>query len=176
MEQDPEINLTGSFWWGVRHFVERLCALRAASTPATDESGWFLCQSGNCHMFVILKKCQKIACSNEKFKKKLCYVRKFEHNFPQTFHSNCLFSASSLSIDERWDLYDSSIMAILDKLAPVRSKTYQVRPSNAWFDNNCIAAKRLTRLYEGSYIKSFSPADRVTKLYLTTSLSQPLSS
>ena len=50
--------------------------------------------------------------------------------------SSSASSAASLSIDETAESYDSSMTTILDKLTPVRNKTFKVRPPNTWFDND----------------------------------------
>ena len=42
-------------------------------------------------------------------------------------------------------------MSILDWLVLQRTKSFRVRPSNVWFDDDCRTAKRLTRLKERRY-------------------------
>ena len=58
------------------------------------------------------------------------------------------------------DLVDSTTTSLLDRLAPSRTKTFRIRSSNVWFDDDCKAAKRLFRMKERKYLKTKLPSDR----------------
>ena len=45
-------------------------------------------------------------------------------------------------------LYDSEIIAVLDRLVPQRTVTCRRRPSDPWFDDECRRAKRSVRRLE----------------------------
>jgi len=45
-------------------------------------------------------------------------------------------------------LYDDVIINVLDRFIPFRTVKCRRRPSNPWFDEECRAAKRLTRRLE----------------------------
>ena len=66
------------------------------------------------------------------------------------------------SADDLVETYKETITSLLDELSRNRStgKSFRVRPSNVWFDDDCRAAKRLARLRERNYIKSTLPTDR----------------
>ena len=55
------------------------------------------------------------------------------------------------SLDDLVDIFDDTIMSILDRLVPWRTKSFLVRPSNVWFDADCRAAKRLMKLKKRRY-------------------------
>ena len=57
----------------------------------------------------------------------------------------------STDVDELATLYDDELNHILDRLIPVRRLDRRQRHSDPWFDNECRAAKRLTRQYERTY-------------------------
>ena len=59
-------------------------------------------------------------------------------------------------VDELATLYDDELNHILDRLIPVRRLDRRQRHSDPWFDNECRAAKRLTRQYE----RTFAAASR----------------
>jgi hypothetical protein len=45
-------------------------------------------------------------------------------------------------------MYDSELMAILDRFVPVRTVRCRRRTSDPWFDEYCRSAKRTVRLFE----------------------------
>ena len=66
-------------------------------------------------------------------------------------------SSSVLCRPEHWadidvnvmaSLYDTELTGLLDRLIPAREVTRRPRPSDAWFDADCRASKRLTRRLE----------------------------
>jgi hypothetical protein len=67
-------------------------------------------------------------------------------------HNSASWSNSTL--DELVENYDATMTSLLDQLAPSRTKTFRVRPSNLWFDAECRTAKRLTRMLERKYLKT----------------------
>ena len=58
--------------------------------------------------------------------------------------------------------YDSTIVNILDRLAPVMQETRRTRRSDPWFDDDCRACKRETRRLEKRYHTSRAPSDRAS--------------
>jgi len=55
---------------------------------------------------------------------------------------------TTVDVDGLVRLYNTEITTLLDRLIPYRSVTYRRRPSDPWFDDDCRAAKRRTRLLE----------------------------
>ena len=54
-------------------------------------------------------------------------------------------SWSDYNVDQLADLFDSSVNAIVDSLAPLRTATLRRRPSDPWFDDGCRQFKRVVR-------------------------------
>ena len=52
------------------------------------------------------------------------------------------------NVDDLALLYDNEIMAILDRLIPLRTVTCRQRPSDPYFDDECRAAERRVRRLE----------------------------
>ena len=67
-------------------------------------------------------------------------------------------SYARLSTDELQELYDSTIMDLLNKHAQKIRCRHQ--PSSPWFDSECTAAKRRTRAFERRYQRTKSVPDR----------------
>ena len=53
-------------------------------------------------------------------------------------------SWNDIPVDDFVEYYDSTITSLLDRLSPSRTKTFRIRPSNVWFDDDCKAAYRLS--------------------------------
>ena len=64
----------------------------------------------------------------------------------------------STDVDELATLYDDKLNHILDRLIPVRQLDRRQRHSDPWFENECRAAKRLSRQYERTYAAASSRA------------------
>ena len=68
-------------------------------------------------------------------------------------------SWNDIPLDDLVEYYDSTITSLHDRLAPSRTKTFRIRPSNDWFDDDCKAAKQLSRTKERIYLKTKLPSD-----------------
>jgi len=53
-----------------------------------------------------------------------------------------------LEIDELAELYDNTIITILNDILPLRVAKFPKRPSNQWYDEECRALKRVVRRLE----------------------------
>jgi hypothetical protein len=69
-------------------------------------------------------------------------------------------SYARLSTDELQELYDSTLMDLLNRHAPKRKIRCRHQPSSPWFDSECTAAKRRTRAFERRYRRTKSASDR----------------
>ena len=67
---------------------------------------------------------------------------------------------SELSVDELQELYDSALVALVDRDAPRRTTRRRHQPTMPWFDSQCAAAKRKVRMYERQYRRTNSLNDR----------------
>ena len=67
---------------------------------------------------------------------------------------------SELSVDELQELYDSTLVALVDRHAPRRTTRRRHQPTTPWFDSECAAAKRKVRMYERQYRRTNSSNDR----------------
>jgi len=56
-------------------------------------------------------------------------------------------------------LYDTALTTMLDRAVPARTVTRRPRPSDPWFDVECLAAKRLTRRLERAAIAAAKTPD-----------------
>ena len=54
-------------------------------------------------------------------------------------------------VDDMAAMYESELASILDRLIPFREFTRRPRPSDPWFDKDCVEAKRLTRRLERAH-------------------------
>ena len=63
----------------------------------------------------------------------------------------CQSDAWPTDIDEMAAVYDTELTRLLDQLIPCRQFVRRPRPSDAWFDGACRAAKRQTRRLERAY-------------------------
>ena len=70
-------------------------------------------------------------------------------------------SYEDLSVDELQDVYDTTMSQLLDKHVPKRTVRRRYQPMTPWFDSDCAAARRRTRLAERIYRRSKAAADRV---------------
>ena len=60
-----------------------------------------------------------------------------------------------------FDIYSSSIIETLDRLAPMHDIASRYRPSTPWFDADCRSIKRGARLLERRYRRTKDPLDRL---------------
>ena len=58
------------------------------------------------------------------------------------------------------EVHDSTIVNILDRLAPITQVTRRTRRSDPWFDDDCQGRKRETRRLERRYRTSRASSDR----------------
>ena len=65
-----------------------------------------------------------------------------------------------ISVDRLHDMYDDTLRDLLEKHAPRRNQRRRYQPLTPWFDSDCSAAKRRSRVYERRYRKTGSSADR----------------
>jgi hypothetical protein len=72
-----------------------------------------------------------------------------------------------LDVDGLARLYDGEVTALLDRLVPARSVRCRRRPSDPWFDQDCRAAKRRTRLLERAARRA-DPTDAAAVIAATT--------
>jgi len=56
-------------------------------------------------------------------------------------------------------MYEQELTSILDRLMPFREVTHRARPSDPWFDKDCLEAKRLTWRLERAYRATCRKAD-----------------
>ena len=75
-----------------------------------------------------------------------------------------------LDTDTLQDLYDSTLSTLLDKHAPKRMIRRRYQPMTPWFDTECSAARRKTRLFERRYRRSRADALANVGLQATKSL------
>ena len=66
----------------------------------------------------------------------------------------CQPTQSPDDIDEMAAMYESELASMLDHFIPFREVTRRPRPSDPWFDQDCLEAKRLTRRLEHAYLAS----------------------
>jgi hypothetical protein len=64
------------------------------------------------------------------------------------------------TVDELQEIYDTELVALLEKHAPKRTARKRYQPLTPWFDSDCSAAKRKTRLFERRYRRTRTGADR----------------
>ena len=67
----------------------------------------------------------------------------------------------ALSVDQAQELYDSTLSSILDNHAPRRIAKKRFEPLTPWFDTECAAYKRKSRVFERRYRRSHDPNDRI---------------
>ena len=65
-----------------------------------------------------------------------------------------------LTVDELQDAYDTNMSDLLEKHAPKRVTKRRYQPLSPWFDTDCVAEKRRTRMPERRYRRSKSVVDR----------------
>ena len=66
-----------------------------------------------------------------------------------------------MSAAELFDLYNETIRATLDQLAPLHDTSSRYRPSTPWFIADCRSIRRGVRLLERRYRRTKSPTDRL---------------
>ena len=67
-----------------------------------------------------------------------------------------LSAATSLDVDLAFDLYNSTLSGILDKMIPFKTVRIHERPSDPWFDRECCTSKCLKRSLERIYMRTKS--------------------
>jgi hypothetical protein len=65
-----------------------------------------------------------------------------------------------MTIDELQELYDTTIVALLNRHAYSRTVRRRHQPLTPWFDSDCAAARRRTRALERRYRRSRTTFDR----------------
>ena len=79
---------------------------------------------------------------------------KFESDLLKCDIFNCVDVRDSLSLDELFSLYQSTVITCLDNHAPVIQRKRFSRPLTPWFDDVCRQAKRRARTLERRYRKT----------------------
>jgi hypothetical protein len=74
----------------------------------------------------------------------------------------CCPAAWPDDVDDLAAMYDRELTFILDQLIPPRQYVRRPRPSDPWFDAECLSAKRLTRRLERKYLTACRRATRST--------------
>ena len=67
--------------------------------------------------------------------------------------------ADILPIAEMVDLYNNTLKSLLDRAAPVKTKTVIIRPNTKWYTDEITLCKRVRRQAERKYIRTKSNAD-----------------
>ena len=65
------------------------------------------------------------------------------------------------SVDELSELYDTVMLALLDKHSPAVKISRKFGPLTLWFDTDCRASRRRSRQLERHYRRSRTNADRL---------------
>ena len=76
--------------------------------------------------------------------------------------SQCGSMFLTISTDQLFDLYHSTMSEVLDAFLPVRSVTTRFQPSAPWFDDECRAIKRRVRMLERRYRLTRKDVDRLS--------------
>ena len=67
----------------------------------------------------------------------------------------------TLSVDELAELYDSEMLRLIDKHCPAVNTRRKFGPLTPWFDADCRASRRWSRMLERRYRRTQSDADRL---------------
>jgi len=68
---------------------------------------------------------------------------------------------SKYSTEELFDIYDNTIRRIVDTHVPAYSASVRDRRLTRWFDVECRASRRRSRMCERRYRRTLSPSDRL---------------
>ena len=68
---------------------------------------------------------------------------------------------SDMTTDELQDIYDAELQSLLDRHAPRRITKCRYQPMTPWFDTECKASRRKSRMFERRYRRTRLPADRL---------------
>ena len=71
----------------------------------------------------------------------------------------CADTLSTMSPSAVFDLYDGTLLRIVDEHLSVEEVSVRDRPLTPWFDNDCRAAKRKVRMRERRYRRTHSAMD-----------------
>ena len=66
---------------------------------------------------------------------------------------------SSKTVEELFELYDSTLRQLVNESLPVKSVKIKDRPLTPWYDGECRAARRRVRLWERRYRRTDSATD-----------------
>jgi len=79
--------------------------------------------------------------------------------FRDELHQSALCrDVTSTDVNELAELYEVELLAIFDRILPMRTSTRRRRPSDPWFDDDCRIAKRSCRKLERRALRSASNA------------------
>ena len=70
-------------------------------------------------------------------------------------------SQSDFTVDQLQEIYDSEFQALLDKHAPKRTTKRRYQPLTPWFDSDCAASRRKSRMLERCYRRTKTSTDRL---------------
>lgn len=82
--------------------------------------------------------------------------------FKEDIRSLDLVNSSQVSLDDLATHYHQSLLDILDKHAPCKTKVMVIRPKVPWFTNDLKELKALRRKFEKKSLKSSNPLDKQT--------------
>ena len=74
------------------------------------------------------------------------------HEFERDLQHSVLMYPSTADVAELVSTYNETVLSLIDIHAPLRRVRCSVRTSAAWYDGECRAAKRFTRLLEGTQV------------------------
>ena len=80
-------------------------------------------------------------------------------SFAREVENSSIPSATKLDVDAAFQLYNSTLSIILDKMLPIKTIRIHQRSSDPWFDQECHDAKRLKRKLECRYTKNKCTVD-----------------
>ena len=68
----------------------------------------------------------------------------------------CTTNFDDVSVDEMVDLYNVSLISVLDKHAPLLSKNIVIKPKSPWYTGELHNIKKEKRMLESKWLKSKS--------------------
>ena len=89
--------------------------------------------------------------------RKLCTIN--PDNLQHDIHSSALYNSPSQDITELCDQYDSVLLSIVDKHAPLRTKIITLRPNAPWYSEEIRKQKSTCRKLERRWRRSKLESD-----------------
>jgi hypothetical protein len=66
-----------------------------------------------------------------------------------------------LTVDQLFNMYDDTLRRIVDDCMPAYTETVRDRRQSPWFDDECRALRRRTRMFERRYRRTLRADDRL---------------